>query len=48
MTEKEKIINETVSIMGKVQDEKVLKDMQNLVRLTYNNHRIKASYESRT
>lgn len=41
MTEKEKIIKETVSIMEKVEDEKVLKDMQNLIHLTYNNYRIK-------
>jgi hypothetical protein len=39
MTEKEKIIKETISIMEKVEDEKVLKDMRNLVKLTYNNYR---------
>lgn len=38
MTEKEKIINETVSIMGKVQDEKVLKDMQNLIKCVYKHY----------
>lgn len=44
MTEKEKIINETVSIMGKVQDEKVLKDMQNLINGVYK-HYVKGNWE---
>ncbi len=38
MNEKEKIINETVSIMEKVEDEKVLKDMQILINCVYRNY----------
>lgn len=41
MNEKEKIINETVSIMEKVQNEKVLRNMLNLVKLSYNNNKVR-------
>lgn len=44
MDEKEKIINETVSLMEKVQDEKILQDMKNLINGVYK-HYVQGTWE---